>query len=99
METDLSNRLHAYAEALASAHAASAAASASIICSHTRELRGDSVPDYLLPGQDELAMLVADGAPPATILPLDAAEDGGDDGIANIALGADGVASLKGRNG
>src|SRR5580658_8371718 len=49
-----------YAEALASSHAASEAASAGIICSHTRILQGDSPPEYLLPGQDELDVLVAD---------------------------------------
>lgn len=75
METDLSIRLHAYAtaaeaqlpasttlyaDALACSLAASAAASAGIICSHTRILRGDSPPDDLLTGQDELDILVAD---------------------------------------
>ena len=75
MQTDLSIRLRAYAatakleapadnslyaEALACSSVAAAAASAGIICSHTRILRGDSPPDYLLPGQDELDFLVAD---------------------------------------
>ena len=75
METDLKLRLQAYAtkvdaqiasepfryaDALGSSIAASAAASASIICSHSRILRGDSPPTYLLPGQHELDFLAAD---------------------------------------
>ena len=76
MQTDLSIRLHAYAttaeapipapvslyaDALTSSQAAATAASAGIICSHTRILLGDGPPpDYLLPGVDELDVLAAD---------------------------------------
>ncbi len=75
MQTDLSIRVRVYtaaaqaevpsrdgvhAEALACSHAAAAAVSAGLICSHSRILRGDSPPDYLRPGQDELDFLVAD---------------------------------------
>ena len=126
MQTDLSIRLRAYAataeaqvpertslyaEALASSHAASAAASAGIVCSHTRILRGDSSPDYLLPGQDELDVLVADkpsghGHPATdqldapdtmnhTHLPLHS----GEDTLSSLALGASGVLAIKTRNG
>ena len=127
MQTDLSIRLRAYAEtaevevpanplvyaeALACSRAAAAAASAGIICSHTRILRGDSPPDYLRPGQDELEFLVADkplrhedpatdqpDAPDATgrtRLPLLPDKDG-DDGLNKLALGAEGVLALKSR--
>jgi hypothetical protein len=129
MQTDLSIRLRAYAdtiepveatghnslytEALASSHAASAAASAAIISSHTRILRGDSPPDYLLPGQDELDILVADkpsghrdpatgqlDAPGATNhphLPLHPGDEG--NGTLNsLVLGAPGILAIKNRN-
>jgi hypothetical protein len=111
METDLSIRLHAYAataeaqipdstllyaDAVASSRAASTAASASIICSHTRELRGDSEPAYLLPGQDELDVLVADkpkddDAPHRIRLPFRP----GNGTIASLALGAAAIAAIK----
>jgi len=53
-----------FAEAIASSSAASATASALIICSHTRELRGgDSLPSWVPPGHDELEELAAE--PPA----------------------------------
>ncbi len=129
MQTDLSIRLRAYAdtkeavegtghnslyaEALASSHAAAAAASAGIISSHTRILRGDSAPDYLLPGQDELDVLVADkpsgqgdpatgqlDAPGATSqphLPLHQGDEG-TDALNNLALGAPGILAIKNRN-
>lgn len=79
MEANLSIRLHAYAtlaeardpgraepyaDALAACSAASAAVTASIICSHTRELRGDSPPGYVPRGQDELDFLIAGKASP-----------------------------------
>jgi hypothetical protein len=130
MQTDLSIRLRAYAataevvqahghkslyaEALASSQATSAAASAGIICSHTRILRGDSAPDYLLPGQDELEVLVADkpsrhgnpatdqfdaaGATSQTHLPLHPCIDSGN-GLDSLALGAAGILAIKNRNG
>jgi len=89
METDLRIRLRAYATtaeaqtsadatryapALSSSRAASAAASASIICSHTRELPGDSgledpvdqpIHLPLRPGSGSVASLAlgADGIP------------------------------------
>lgn len=120
MENDLSNRLHLYAnttearpsgdnslyaDALASAHAASAAVSAGIVCGHTRELRGDSEPgaiggQFLFPGQDELEVLAA-GHPAAgnsaqqMRLPLHP----GHDTVDNLVLGAAGVAAIKSRNG
>jgi len=129
METDLSIRLHAYAgtaqaqaavhsphcaDALACSRAASAAASAAIICSHTRVLRGDSRPDYLLPGQDELEVLVADkptlkpAAEPAshTVAEPTAEPDRlrlplrpGSGSLANLVLGADGIPAIKNRHG
>ncbi len=126
MQTDLSIRLRAYfamgeaaipanmslfAEALACSSAASAAASAGIICSHTRILRGDSPPDYLLPGQDELDVLVADkpvryedqasdqpDAPDATKqtrLPLLY----GNATLDSLTLGASGIEAIKNGNG
>jgi hypothetical protein len=132
METDLSIRLHAYAstaeprppvethlyaDAIASSRAASAAASAGIICSHTRVLRGDPAPDGvglpgMLPEQDELDFLCAEkpaahpadegdtaGAPnetspPSRRLPLHA----GNDTLTLLALGADGIPAIKGRD-
>lgn len=75
MENDLSIRLRAYvgaaepripdntlyyADALASSRAASMAASAGIICSHPRELRGNADPGA--EADLDLDALVADGA-------------------------------------
>jgi hypothetical protein len=123
-ETELTNRLRAYAtlapaqvpasvglyaSALPASQAASAAASASIVCSHTRELRGDSLPDYLLPGQDELDVLVAnkvankpaasatDEAPGHTAsAPILMPLRPGNSGIEHLALGAAGIPAIKG---
>ncbi len=68
MDPVLSNP-HLFTEALASSHASSATASALNICSHTRELRGDSLPSWLLPDQDELEELSKEQA--ATQAPED----------------------------
>ncbi len=121
METDLSVRLRAYAsradrrqplgislysDALAGSAAAAAAASASIICSHTRVLRGDSPPAGLLPGQDELDLLAADPKPDDSVarheenpqhklvLPLRP----GTDSLTRIVLGAAGIPAIKSQN-
>jgi len=113
METDLSIRLHAYAtaaerraaadtslftDAISSSRAASVSASAGIICSHTRELRGDSAAGYLRPDQDELDFLVADkpeaGHAAADRLPLRPAKPG-HDGLASLAMGAEGIPAIK----
>lgn len=85
METSRSIRLDAFADAAASSRAASTAASAAIISSHARALRGDSPPQDLLPGQDELQMLGADKPPderPLLSLPA------GHDTLNKIARGA-----------
>src|SRR6185437_11079773 len=73
MRTDLTERLHSYlnsvseqkpaatrlyADALSSSNAAAAAASASIICSHTRILRGNSELSGRAPGLDEIEILI-----------------------------------------
>ncbi len=47
-----------YADALSSSNAAAAAASASIICSHTRLLRGNSELIGRAPGLDEIEILM-----------------------------------------
>jgi hypothetical protein len=81
MATDRSIRPKAFADAAASSRAASAAASAAIICSHVRELEG-------------LDALIADASSNKEIpvtLPLSA----GQDTLATIVLGADGIAALK----
>ena len=49
---------HLYADALSSSNAAAAAASAGIICSHTRILRGNSELIGRPPGLDELEILI-----------------------------------------
>jgi hypothetical protein len=92
METNLRIRLRAYAttadaqipgdttlyaDALASSRAASAAASASIICSHAREL-----PEEPRAGHQHT-------------LPLRP----GNDSVAKLVPGAEGVASIKSQNG
>jgi hypothetical protein len=117
MESDLSTRLRAWAntaeakhpgdnslcaDAVSSSQAASAAASASIVCSHARELRGDS--DHLLSVKDELEVLVADrpgansnGENSARWIPLPLKP--GNDTVANLVLGAAGIPAMKSRNG
>jgi hypothetical protein len=95
METDLRNRLRAYrtaagaqvaadtalyTAALHASHAASVAASANIICSHTRELRVDGDPD----NSAEWPRL---SLPP------------GNDSVANLVLGADGIPAIKSQHG
>jgi hypothetical protein len=114
METELQIRLHAYAataaaqspsdprlyaDAVKSSQAAAAAASAALICSHPRELQGDSQPADLPPGQDELDLLAADKPTgegiPRVQLPL----HGGSATLADLARGADGVSAVKNSNG
>ena len=92
-----------YADALSSSLAASSAASAAIICSHPRELRGDSPPPDLLPGQDELDLLTAarpgennvDGNPRQVALPLPVC----DASLADLAAGADGLPAIRNCHG
>lgn len=113
METDLSTRLHAYAttaaaqtpdaarlyaDALASSDAASTAASAAIVSSHPRELRGDSPPAGLHPGRDELDLLAAD-KPAAKDVPVLLPLRSGDATVADLALGAEGIPAIKNQNG
>jgi hypothetical protein len=78
MASDLTERLHAYlnatseqkpaathlyADALSSSNAAAAAASASIICSHARLLRGNSELIGHPPGLDEIEILIGGKQP------------------------------------
>jgi hypothetical protein len=115
MESDLITRLREYsttaaaqspsdprqhADALASSDAASAAASAAIICSHTRELRGDSPPADLLPGQDELDLLAADKPASGESLPfIPLPLRSGKITVDDLAAGADAIPAIKARNG
>lgn len=98
------------ANAVACWRSATASVSAGIICSHTRILRGDSQPDPGLPGRDELELLIAgkrdkpaDTATdqvertdekPRNRLPLLAGKNSAE----ILALGAEGVVVIKGRN-
>jgi len=121
METDLNIRFHAYAsatevlvregshlyaDALTGSAAASSAASASIICSHARELPSESelrnaardaaadIPDTA--GIDgETAAPLASGSNKETRLPLHP----GENSLANLVLGASGIPAIKSRNG
>jgi hypothetical protein len=86
MTTDRSIRPELYADAAVSSRAASAAASAAIICAHTRELEGLDV----LIGDALVADPPSNKEIPAT-LPLPA----GHDTLAKVALGADGITLLK----
>jgi hypothetical protein len=125
METDLDIRLQEYAaagdpqanpdprlyaEALSSSATASAAASASLICTHPGILRSEPVPSFVPPNKSELDFLAAgkpeehpatqaDGEPSAALpekkLPLRP----GCDSLDRLAEGAAGIAVLKARNG
>ena len=99
-----------HADAISCWQAASASISAGIICSHTHMLRGSSPPGPGIPGQDELDALIAGkhGKPADTAtdqvgeaeekqrhcLPLQA----GNNSAEILALGAEGVLLMKGRN-
>lgn len=96
------------ADAISCWRSATASHSAGIICSHTRVLRGDFQPDPSRAGQDELEVLIAGkhGKPAGTAtdqntdnqrrhLPLPP----GNNSAEILALGAEGVIILKGRNG
>jgi hypothetical protein len=124
METDLDIRLREYATAgspaanpdprlyvpaLASSAAAGAAASASLICTHSRILRPESIPSFVPSGKNELDFLggkaeehpatQADGEtadePTVKKLPLRP----GSDSLALVVQGAAGIPVLKAKNG
>jgi hypothetical protein len=98
------------ADAISSWRSATASHSAGIVCSHTRVLRGNSEPDPSRPGQDELDLLIAGkhDKPAGTL--TDQAEQieekqrhrlplpPGNNSAEILALGAEGVIILKGRN-
>ena len=88
---------------------ATASHSAGIICSHTRILRGDSQPNPT--GKDELDVLIAGKHDKPADTATDQADQGaekpghhlplppGNNSAEILALGAEGVIILKGRNG
>lgn len=126
METDLSIRLQLYAtaaerlahggsplcaRAAACRRSSSASASAAIISSHTRILRGDSEPDAPHPGEDEIDILIAGKSGKAVETATGQADrtddkerrhlplPPGKNTLENLALGAEGILVIKGRNG
>lgn len=126
METDLSIRLQLYAtaterladggsplcaRAIACRRSSCASASAAIISSHTRILRGDAEPAPAQPGQDELDILIAGKSGKAVETETGQADRTDDkqrrhlpllpgtNTLENLALGAEGILVIKGRNG
>jgi hypothetical protein len=99
------------ADALANWRSATASHSAGIICSHTRILRGDSEPDPAQAGQDEPDILIAGKRDKPADIATDRSDRNtdtqrhhlplppGKNSSEILALGAEGVIVLKGRNG
>jgi hypothetical protein len=99
------------ADAISCWRSATASHSAGIINSHARVLRGDSEPDPSRAGQDELDILIAGKPGKAANTESDQADKGpekqrhylplppGNNSAEILALGAEGVIILKGRNG
>jgi hypothetical protein len=99
------------ADAISCWRSATASHSAGIINSHTRVLRGDSQPGPSRAGQDELDILIAGKHDKAADTATDHADQGpekpghhlplppGNNSADILALGAEGVIILKGRNG